>query len=520
MYNRLSLTTSMLLLTVSVGLVIWLVSDAYQIRGLNSVFRENLIQRFNEQSREQRLRFDDYVKSYSSSIKLYAENIDLHSYLRNVDWSGPQSEIVRHTEAPSWLPKLSSMRRFILPRYAMLIDGSDHVREIYNYRNQLPPEELINISALTLELSNGQSYLTMFGDKPYLLASMTIRVLSNTAALLIASPIDEKFLQDSQGATTDKSVIALLKEGEKNILVSSNEELVPAGTSLNALKSTYLFTGEGFFDSGSADIIVHFFSLTSTQDVQKQADKLLKKDRKIRAITAFAFITAFASVMYWITSRIQNLSRRVVDFSVDMNISQPDLTHNDEIMVLEKRFELLAEAVQAETQALEHQALHDPLTNIPNRKLLQDCLHKEIAICEIRHRNCVIMICDLDRFKEVNDSHGHHIGDIVLQQACKRLQTSLRKDDIVARMGGDEFCVLLKNTNISEAEPIAGKITDAFSSLFNIEDLGLSVGISIGVVEYPQHGNTEVVLMKHADVAMYYAKQNHTGYSVYKSSNT
>jgi diguanylate cyclase (GGDEF)-like protein len=518
-FKKLSLTTSMLLLTFAVGLVIWLISDAYQVYALNAVFRENLTQRFSEQAREQRLRFDSYIKSYNPSIKLYATNTRLLEYLQAVDWSAPPHEIIRHQEVPSWLPKLSSMRRFVHPRYAFLIDDAGRVREIYIHQGTSPPSQLLNISPLTLELSTGQGYLTLFDGKPYLLAAEKVKTIDKNAVILIASPIDEKFLQDSQGVFIDDSVIALLKEGEKNILVSSNENLVPHGSSLHDLQQSYLLVGEGFFDSGSADIIVRFYSLTSTMEVQKQSDELLMQDRKIRAITAFAFIFSFAIVMYWITSRIRSLSHRVVEFSDHMNISQPDLKHNDELMVLENRFELLAAAVQTETQALEHQALHDPLTNIPNRKFLNNCLQQEVARCKISGCTFVLLLCDLNRFKEVNDTLGHHIGDLVLQQSCIRLQSSLRKDDIVARLGGDEFCILLKKINIGEAEKIVVKITEAFNRPFSIERNIINIGISIGIVEYPKHGHTEELLMQHADAAMYFSKQNRTGHAVYRHAS-
>jgi diguanylate cyclase (GGDEF)-like protein len=505
----------MLLLTVSVGLVIWLVSDAYQVYALNSVLRENLIQQFSHQAREQRLRFDNYIKSYNPSIKLYATSTNLKKYLQTVDWSAPPDKIIRYQQAvPSWLPKMSSMRRFVHPRYAFLLDDAGRIREMYHYKGTTPPAELLNISALTLELSTGQGYLTLFDKKPYLLAAENVSELNKKATILIASPIDEKFLRDSQGVFKDGSVIALLKEGEKNILVSSDEKQVPAGSALQELQQSYLVAGEGFFDSGSADIIVRFYSLTSTLEVQRQTDELLMQDRKMRAITAFIFISSFALVMYWVTSRIKRLSRRVVEFSDDMNISQPDLSHKDELLVLENRFELLAAAVQTETQALEHQALHDPLTNIPNRKLLNSRLQQEVSHCAITGCTFVLMLCDLNRFKEVNDTLGHHIGDIVLQQSCERLQSSLRKDDIVARLGGDEFCILLKKANIREAENIARKITAAFNETFHIENNIINVGISIGVVEFPKHGSTDTQLMKRADTAMYYAKQNRTGYAV------
>lgn len=511
----------MLALTVLVGLVIWAGYDAYQYRALNTILKENLTQRFDKQAREHRLRFDNYVKSFSPSVKLYANNTSIYKYLQSVDWSEPSSDVINHVRPPAWLPDVSSMRRFILPRYAMLMDSNGQIRETYNFRDSVSSSAMINISALTLEVSKGQSYLTIIEDKPYLITSED--VLSNVdgepvyACLFIASPIDEKFLQDSQGVAQHEGVIALLKEGEDKVLVSNNENLVASGTLLSELKKSYLFAGEGFFDSGSADIIVRFYSLISTEEVQDQTVAILRKDRQIRAVTAIASVLAFGLVMYWITSRIQRLSRKVVDFSEKMDMPQPELRHSDEIMELDNRFEMLAEAVQLETRSLEHQTLHDLLTDLPNRKFLQERLLREISTCELEGCSFVLMISDLNGFKVVNDTLGHDVGDKVLQQAARRFQTVLRTDDIVARLGGDEFCVVLGKTSINVAEIIARKIIEVFNSPFAIEGNIIKVGVSIGIVEYPEHGNDVAHLMRRADAAMYHAKHNNAGFSIYDS---
>jgi len=515
MFNRFSLTTSMLLLTVIVGLAIWMGYDAYQYRALNTILKENLTQRFDAHAREQRLRFDSYVKSFSPSIKLYADSLNLHQYLRDVDWSQSDFEVIQYEQTPSWLPKLSSLRRFVLPRFAMLIDGSGKVRELYHYKNTKLPDELMKISSLSLELSDGQSYMMMYVGRPYLVTSEIINNKYKDARLLIASPVDEEFLQSSQGPSSYDGVIALLKEGENTILVSNNEELVPAGRSLRDLENSYLLAGEGFFGSGSSDIIVRFISLVSTREVKSQTEAILHKDRQVRAITAVTFITAFGLAMYWITSRIKRLNRKVVEFSDEMHMPQPELHHKDEILELENRFELLAQAVQFETSALEHETLHDLLTSLPNRKLLYDRLLNEISKCEISSGKFVLMLCDLNHFKEVNDALGHHAGDLVLQQVSERLKSSLRKDDTVARLGGDEFSLLLTGEGIKEARIVADKIIDAFDSPFAIEDNIVKVGISIGIVEYPEHGDDVDKLMRRADKAMYHAKNNQTGYTIY-----
>lgn len=481
------------------------------------MFRESLDKRFSGQAREQRARFDHYVKSFHPGVKIFSATTNINKYVKSINWE-KAPDLVKQTQVPLWLPGMSVMRRFIHPRYAMLIDKSGKVRELYHYKYTKPPDGLINITALTLELSHDQSYLTIFDNKPYLLAAEYIEKSNTGMQLLIASPVDEEFLMSSQGESTYTSIIALLKDSDKNIFVSSNQELIPIGVDLDSLSVNYLSIGEGFFDSGSSDILLHFISFVSTSEIKNQTESFLLKDRIMRAVTALVFILVFGAIMYLLTSRIQKLTRRVIAFSDDMDISQPKLSHGDPIKELESRFELLAAAVQTETAALEYQALHDPLTNVPNRKLLNDRIQREILRCKAENCNFILMISDLDRFKEINDTLGHHIGDVVLQQSCERIQKSLRKKDIVARLGGDEFGILLADTNIKAGEKVAVKITDLFKQPFNIENQNLSIGISIGVVEYPQHGNDVNILMQRADIAMYNAKNKKLGALIYKQS--
>lgn len=168
--------------------------------------------------------------------------------------------------------------------------------------------------------------------------------------------------------------------------------------------------------------------------------------------------------------------------------------------------------------ALRHQTLHDALTGLPNRVLLKDRLLQTILGGE-RARDaqfCLLMI-DLDRFKEINDTLGHQAGDHVLCEIGQRLTRLLRKSDTVARLGGDEFAILLPDTRVRQAQEMAQVIADAVEQPIGHQDRELLLGASIGIAHYPEHGRDVDTLMKHADVAMYVAKQNGLPYSVYNS---
>ena len=173
---------------------------------------------------------------------------------------------------------------------------------------------------------------------------------------------------------------------------------------------------------------------------------------------------------------------------------------------------------KAETEALQFQALHDPLTGLPNRSFLKERLETAILAAERDLRPCAVLVMDMDNFKEVNDRLGHHVGDQLLREVAARLRGTLRKADMVARLGGDEFAVVpFGATDAPRAALIAEKILQALDAPVVIDDTPITPAVSIGVASFPQHAEDAAALMRRADVAMYAAKRARSGYSVYAS---
>ena len=171
-----------------------------------------------------------------------------------------------------------------------------------------------------------------------------------------------------------------------------------------------------------------------------------------------------------------------------------------------------------QTAALQYQALHDALTELPNRSLLSDRIRQSILLAQREHHELALLVMDLDRFKDINDTLGHQYGDKVLQEVSTRMRTALRESDTIARLGGDEFAILLPNTSVQQAKVIADKLLLIVEEPFLIGEQVLHVGGSIGITLYPQHGENEVALLQRADVAMYVAKRGHLGSAVYDPS--
>ena len=164
---------------------------------------------------------------------------------------------------------------------------------------------------------------------------------------------------------------------------------------------------------------------------------------------------------------------------------------------------------------LQYQALHDTLTGLPNRTLLMDRLLQSINSANRRQGSLALIIMDLDRFKEINDTLGHQVGDEVLQKAADRLRRILRKTDIVVRLGGDEFAVLLPVGDKIYAKHVAEKILLAFNKVFELDRHDLYIGCSMGIALFPENGRNIQTLIRHADVAMYAAKRANSGYAMY-----
>jgi diguanylate cyclase (GGDEF)-like protein/PAS domain S-box-containing protein len=169
---------------------------------------------------------------------------------------------------------------------------------------------------------------------------------------------------------------------------------------------------------------------------------------------------------------------------------------------------------QAETR-IHHMALHDSLTGLANRTLLRDRLSQAISLASRNQEQVAVLLLDLDIFKHINDSLGHHIGDGVLQGVAMRLRAVLRESDIVARLGGDEFVVALPVvSNVQQIEEVAQKLIGSLREPFYIESHEIHICGSIGIGRYPNDGDNAGALLRSADLAMYAAKA--TGHGQYK----
>jgi diguanylate cyclase (GGDEF)-like protein len=164
-----------------------------------------------------------------------------------------------------------------------------------------------------------------------------------------------------------------------------------------------------------------------------------------------------------------------------------------------------------------HQATHDSLTGLANRVQLRDRMEQALAASATTGNLVAVLLIDLDRFKEINDSLGHSYGDALLRQVGPRLRSILREQDVVARLGGDEFAVLLPVVDgAAEARTVAERLREALHRRFDVEGVGLDVEVSVGIAISPMHGADAEELLRNADIAMYVAKDVKAGAVVFE----
>ena len=231
-----------------------------------------------------------------------------------------------------------------------------------------------------------------------------------------------------------------------------------------------------------------------------------------------------------ITGPLRNLSEVAHSISVDRTFNQRvPATHIADLNELAEDFNALLDQLEAwqhqlerENASLAHQASHDALTGLPNRAFFESRLLGAMREARDSQTQMAVLFLDSNRFKEINDQQGHAAGDAVLIAIAQRLRAQLREGDIVARLGSDEFAVLLKPIHHEDdAVLIADKITDSMHAPIALPEGGsITTSLSIGIALYPEHADNPEALVHEADVAMYHAKRSQGGCTMAKSQDS
>jgi diguanylate cyclase (GGDEF)-like protein len=215
---------------------------------------------------------------------------------------------------------------------------------------------------------------------------------------------------------------------------------------------------------------------------------------------------------------LDNLSQVIVDSAGDYSVESFIITDRERYVGIGTVHSLIREMRARKQAYLDHLAHYDHLTGLPNRQLFNDRLRQSLVQAQRLHAVVAVLFVDLDRFKSVNDTLGHHVGDQLLKAVAERIVGCLRKSDTVARLGGDEFTIILPGLERGQdAAVIAQKILDACAAPYALGGPDVHISCSIGISLYPSHGADIMALIKSADRAMYLAKESRNSYQFYAS---
>jgi diguanylate cyclase (GGDEF)-like protein len=237
----------------------------------------------------------------------------------------------------------------------------------------------------------------------------------------------------------------------------------------------------------------------------------------LAALSIVMSIVGSIAVARSITRPLETLASAAARIEQGDYVEPVRIERSDEIGVLASSLNHMRGSIADREKRILKLAYEDPLTDLANRSRFANELEQAISLASSEEFGLTILMMDLDRFKYVNDSLGHGVGDHVLREVSTRLQSIVESAECIARLGGDEFAILVKEGTLRDSEDTARRIVMALEAPILFEGQPLDVGASIGIARFPEHGRDAQTLVRNADIAMYAAKRNKTGFAVYES---
>ncbi|MFM0336746.1 putative bifunctional diguanylate cyclase/phosphodiesterase [Paraburkholderia fungorum] len=382
-------------------------------------------------------------------------------------------------------------------------------------RAPFPLRSLIHAAA---QRQGDTSSIVAVDGKLYQVVAVPVKAPVTIAWVAMGFQIDDNTARDMASLTSlNVSFLDRRADGRWSVLASSLHDAAHARASIADVADENYATRVVLLQSGGEPTAVM---------LQRSLLEAMAPFHRLQ--TALLVITAFGVLLSIVGSvltarsvtrpvaALTRFSRRIEQGEYDEPI---EISRQDELGELAKAFNHMQAAIFERERRITELAYMDRLTGLANRAMFNDRLQAAIVEAQLDRRGAAgdfsVMVMDLDRFKLVNDTLGHPIGDLLLCEVAIRLRAALRETDVVARLGGDEFAVLLPGDASEGAQCVATHLLKTLEQPIMIEGQLVDVGASMGIVAFPQHGTDMNVLMRRADIAMYVAKRSNTGYALY-----
>ncbi|HET7292325.1 MAG TPA: EAL domain-containing protein [Vicinamibacteria bacterium] len=370
-----------------------------------------------------------------------------------------------------------------------------------------------------------------FDDRPHLFVIVPVLAPQPIALVCIGFVVDETLLGEVSRLTGldvsvwipaagKRSLVSTLSPPLQSALLDQWERLSPSAKdplqgSLRLGTTTYEAQLQPLAaaDEGSIHVLLQ-------RSVEAAWEPFRQLELQIFLLSSAALLAALVAAMFLargVSRPVHALAEGAQRIERGDYATPVAVDRDDEIGRLATALDRMRAGIGEREERIRHQATHDSLTGLPNRTLFLDRLGHAIEGAK-RHRNLVgMLMMDVDRFKEINDTLGHEFGDDLLVEIARRLRKTTRESDTVARLGGDEFALMFETEDASRAVDIAGRTGRALESAFALGGVSIDVKASMGIALYPLHAEDAGTLMKRADVAMYDAKRSHQPFALYEA---
>ncbi len=355
---RRGLTAKLIGMSLLVGLLIWVLAQGYENRTLQAAFEDHMREMLDDQARSDRLDFDQFGKRFLQVAQLMVGQQRFQQHFSAYSALSPAPPPRNFTSPPDWLLGRSALRSLAVPRCALVFNARRALLESYCHDQLSLPPQLIHPNEMLLQKSLDQTHMTLLEGTPYMLTAAATEVAGERLLLLLALPIDE-YLLLSLNLDHDR-LMALVSLNEREILISSNRQLIPVGTPLAELEKTYVISGRSFHDKGGAEMVISLNSFLPRAELNQMKEAFVNNSRWQRTMATLVVLFGPIPIIVWAASRIRRLTDRVRSFSSEtLRSDQLVEQSGDELCVLDENISLLMNEVLDSHQLIRSETLNE-----------------------------------------------------------------------------------------------------------------------------------------------------------------